>query len=891
MPSPFSTSTPPEAAAAGNPLSRDVLKKVLPNGLTLLVKAVRNAPVVAVNAWVKVGSVHERDEERGITHFIEHMLFKGTERLKVGELDRLIKSAGGYNNAHTRYESTDFIDILPAEKLSVGLETMADALQHSAFDPGELGRERQVVLEELSRAQDNPGFEAWNRMTHLAFHRHPYQFPVIGYKDRLTEMDRGLLVGYWKRWYQPQNIVVVVVGDVDAPEALAQAEARFGPWSATRDVPAQLPGEPAQEGLRFEEASGDIEGTIAVLGLPSCAELDADAPALDMALAVLGQGLSSRLNLEVREKRKLVHSVAAGQFSGAYPGLAYLWAELEPGRIKPALQALWAEVERMRREPVSQADLARQRARLEHDEASEGMSMEGMAGKLGYYESLGSDYRLADTETDRLRAVGPEDVRRAMQKYFRVSAVNLVIYRSDKAPASGLDAAGARILLDKASLAPLPAPARPRAAARAQRALGRPEPGGLTRFRLSGGGTLLVKPVHHTPLVAAQMVFQSGQMAEPAAQSGALNLLARTLFKGVPGQDAAALARAMDDLGMGLGASADADRFSVSLQTLSAKVAEALALAGRSVREAELPEPEIAKERARVLKDIKDKRDAPDDFVSDLFHGLHFGAGHPYGRPLEGEAATVRRLKRRQLSELKRRILRGDRMLAVVVGDIAPARALELFEAEFGAKAWPPARGAARALPKAPALKPGPRRKEAWLPKKQAHLILGWPAPKVTDPDYPVLRLVNSVLGEGMDSRLFTEVRDKRGLCYSVYSTFDRRLNPGSWRIYVGTQPATLRQAEEVCREVAGAVARLGITAEELASAKAYAKGIFQVARQDFGTDARVIANYESWGLGAAEVERVAAKLDAVTLADCRRVAKKWLRPEQAVVAVVRPKP
>ncbi|MBN8614671.1 MAG: insulinase family protein [Deltaproteobacteria bacterium] len=400
---------PPALAQKGEGLAQGVVKKVLPNGLTLIVKPVHSAPVVAVNAWVGVGSVHERDEERGITHFIEHMLFKGTEKMAVGELDRRIKAAGGYNNAHTRYESTDFIDILPADKLDVALETMADALQHSTFDAAELDRERLVVLEELSRAQDNPGFEAWNRMTHLVFKQHPYKYPIIGYKERLQAMDRKLMVGYWKRWYRPQNISVVIVGDVDPATALKKAAKAFGAWPAGPDKPAKLPAEPEQKALRSDEASGDIQTTLALIGIPTISELHDDTPALDMGLAILGQGLSSRLNQSVREKQKLAHSVAAGQFNGAYPGLAYLWAELEPEQVKPALAAIWAEVERMKAEPVSEAELERQRVRLEHDEAADRMSMEGMAGKLGYYQTMGGDHRLADQATARMRAVTAAD--------------------------------------------------------------------------------------------------------------------------------------------------------------------------------------------------------------------------------------------------------------------------------------------------------------------------------------------------------------------------------------------------------------------------------------------------------------------------------------------------
>jgi zinc protease len=863
--------------ASAEGLAHGVLKQVLPNGLTLVIKPVHSAPVVAVNAWVGVGSVHERDAERGITHFIEHMLFKGTEKLGVGELDRRIKAAGGYNNAHTRYESTDFIDILPSDKLDVALETMADALQHSTFDAAELDRERSVVLEELSRAQDNPGFEAWNRLTHLVFKQHPYKYPIIGYKERLLKMDRPLMVQYWKRWYRPQNIAVVIVGDVDAKAAAKKAAKAFASWARGKDKPGTLPAEPAQTALRSDEASGDIQTTLAIIGIPTVAELHDDTPAMDMALAILGQGLSSRLNQGVREKLKLAHSVAAGQFNGAYPGLAYLWAELEPAQVKPALAAIWSEVERMKREDVSEDELQRQRVRLEHDDAAERMSMEGMAGKLGYYETMGGDYRLVDQADARMRAVTAADIRRVMNKYFKVERSSVVVYRPEKSKPTGMDAKAWQALLKSQGQTAVAADAK-----------GQTLPGGLVRFKLSSGGTLLVKPVRHTPLVAAQFQFDGGQRLEPAALAGGLNLLARTLTKGVPGLDAPALAQRMDDLGLSMASQADADRFTLMFQALSAKLQPSLGLAGQVLREATLPDGELVKEQQRVLKDIKDKTDSPDDFVADLFADSFFGAKHPYSRPIEGTASSVKGLKPAALRRLRDQALRPEGLLAVMVGDVDPEAARALVEAELGAQAWSAA-GKAPTMAALPAHKAGPRRRSAKLAKKQAHLILGWPAPTPTHPDYTALRLVNSVLGEGMDSRLFTEVRDKRGLCYTVYSNFDRRVGEGSWRIYVGTQPEKLKQAEAVCREVAGTLAAEGISAEELTAAKAYAKGIFQVARQDFGTEARIIANYESWGLGAADIENVAKKIDAVTLEDCKRVAKKWLKPEQAVVAVVAP--
>jgi len=308
---------------------------------------------------------------------------------------------------------------------------MADALQHSSFDAEELGRERKVVLEELHRAQDNPSFEAWNKLTHLVFEKHPYQYPVIGFKDLLVGMQRDLLVNYWKKWYRPQNIVFVVVGDVKAAEVQARVKKALGSWTDSAAKPLPFPAEAPQKALKLEEFTGDIETTMAIVGVPGPSELDPDSAAMDMALAILGQGLSSRLNQSVREKQRLAQDVSAAMFNGQSPGLIYLWADLEAPQAKPAIQAMWAEAERMKAEEVSPEELARQLVKIEHEEAGERMSMEGMAGKLGYYECLGN-YKLSDTLTARLRAVTAADILRVMNKYFQPQKASIVIYRPSK---------------------------------------------------------------------------------------------------------------------------------------------------------------------------------------------------------------------------------------------------------------------------------------------------------------------------------------------------------------------------------------------------------------------------------------------------------------------------
>ena len=885
------------AKAAEAPAQPDkVQRRVLKNGMTLLVKEVHSAPVAAINIWVKAGSVWEAPKEQGITHFIEHMLFKGTPSLRVGDIDRRIKAAGGYNNAHTRYETTDFIDVLPSDKLSVGLGTMAEALRHSSFDPVELGRERQVVLEELHRGQDNPGWEAWNHFTRLAFARHPYRYPIIGFKETVEGQDHDALVGYWRRYYRPQNLVLVVVGDVQADSVMAQAEQAFGDWQDKAAEHPAVPEEPRQRSLRSDEAEGEMETTILFMGVHAPAELDEDTPALDMALSILGQGISSRLNQQVRERLKLAHSVSSGLFSGKFPGLAYLYAELEPGQAKPAAAALWAEAARMARDGVSPQELERQRTRLEFNEARERMSMEGMAGKLGYYEALGSDWRLGDQVLERMRKVTSADVQRVMARYFQPQGVSLMLYRPKKSQASGLDARGWQQLLEDAAKG-LP-PAEPMAAASPAPAA-MPSPAaladaapdtvasGFSSYTLSNGARLLVKPSHHTPLVSAFAVFKAGVRFEPAAKNGAFELMSALSIKGTQSYDAQALADRLDDLGAALSPFADHDTYGFAAQSLSSKLPQTLGLLAEMAAKPSFPEDEFLKEKERLLKDIKDRKDEPEDYIEELFDAAFF-KGLPYGRPVEGSAATVRRLSIADLRSLHQQYIQPSNLVLVLVGDVEPARARALAEASLGSEAWP---GRKVTLPKVPLVKPLLKWRQVVerLPKKQAHIMVGWKAPRVSDADYFPWRMASSVLGEGMNSRLFAEVREKRGLCYTTYASFDRGLDPGAIRVYVGTRPESEAQALKVAMDVVAKFREQGVTEEELSSAKAYACGVFSIARQDFSAEARIAAQYEVWGLGVGMIAQFPERIQAVTQQQVLDSARRHLDLAHPLIAIIRP--
>jgi zinc protease len=588
--------------------------------------------------------------------------------------------------------------------------------------------------------------------------------------------------------------------------------------------------------------------------------------------------------------------VSSGLFNGQFPGLAYLYAELEPGQAKEAAAALWAEAVRMARDGVSEQELERQRTRLEFNEARERMSMEGMAGKLGYYEALGHDWRLADQVLERMRRVTSADIRRVMTRAFKPQDVSLVLYRPKNSQASGLDAQAWQALLVKAGQSLPPAAAAPVAApspvaTALAPALADAAPdtvtAGFSIYTLSNGARLLVKPSHHTPLVSAFAVFKAGVRFEPADKAGAFELMNILTLKGTQRYGAQALADRLDDLGAVITPFADHDTYGFAAQALSSRLPQALDLLAEMAARPTFPEDEFQKERERLLKDIKDRKDEPDEYIEELFDAAFF-KGLPYGRPVEGSAATVRRLTPEDLRRLHQQYIQPSNLVLVLVGDVEPAQAQALAEASLGAKAWP---GQPVRLPKVAVVQAAKQKRQVVerLPKKQSHIMLGWKGPRVSDADYFPWRLGSSVLGEGMNSRLFTEVREKRGLCYTTYAGFDRGLDPGAIRVYVGTRPESEAQALKVALDVVAKFRSQGVTAEELESAKAYACGVFRIARQDFSAEARIAAQYEVWGLGAGMIAQFPERIQAVTQEQILEAAHRYLDLAHPVIAIIRP--
>lgn len=411
------------------PVMQGTVLRTLPNGLRLIVREQRGAALVALDIWVRAGSVYEGPEESGAAHFIEHLLFKGTPTRGPGEIDAAIEDLGATLNAGTTRDAAHFYTTVAAPYLETALAVLADALQNAAIAPEEMERERAVILDEMARGQNDRRKQALNHLYERLYGRHPYGRPILGRPDSLKRMSRDTVVGFYRRLYAPNNTTVVLVGDITPDAAQTAVEKAFGGW-AKRAVPPP----PAVEGMEVEEETrkpGDksaLRGNPALLdSLSPSASLSmgfrvtsgdnaAEVCTADVLTALLGDERTGRLAKALTPGR-LATEATADYATLRGPGVFALCAATEPTDVERVRQAFAAEMERLRTRPVSVDELEIAKRRVLGAYLFDIETYAGQARMLGLYDTI-HDYRFAMDYVDNIRKVTAKDIQAFAQRYF-----------------------------------------------------------------------------------------------------------------------------------------------------------------------------------------------------------------------------------------------------------------------------------------------------------------------------------------------------------------------------------------------------------------------------------------------------------------------------------------
>lgn len=827
----------------------------LDSGLTIIIREDHSAPVVSAQAWSKSGSI---DEDKwlgaGLSHLLEHMLFKGTATRPAGRIDQEVQEAGGYMNAFTSFDRTVYYINVPSTGATVAIDILCDIMQNAALPADEMEKEKQVILREMDMNQDDPGRRSSRRLFETAYTRSPYRYTVIGYPDIFNEVKREDVVAYYREKYAPNNIFFVVVGDIEAESVETQIRQAFAGVKAKPQPPSVLPEEPHQAAPRelVEEAPIELGHFHVAWHIPDLRH--PDIPALDVLATLLGSGHSSRLYQAVRERKGLAHSVDSWSYNPGHPGLVGLSAVVDAAKFPEAHDALLLEVGRMKEELVSAAELTKAVKQFTAATLATRKTMQGQAQDLGANWLAASDLNFSERYLSAVRRVTPADLQRVARHYLTTE--NRTMY----------------------ALLPAGSVAKPSSTAEERRE----QP--IQRFVLANGLRLLVKEDHRLPFIQFRSVFQGGVLAETASNSGLTTLLAKMLLKGTARRTAEQIVTEIESLGGSMDTYGGNNSFGVSAEVLSADFSSGFELLTDVLLHPTFPGAALGREKQVQLATIKAQRDQLLQSASRLMRQKLFG-DEGYGLDAIGTEASVAALETRDLEGFYRKLVTPGNCVLAIYGDVQTDDVRKAVEDQLGT--WPSGSKISHA-PIRTSTSTEQRHVHDARDKRQGVIVVGFPGVSVHDPDRYALELLQEALSD-LGSRLFIRIRENLGLAYYVGAQNFLGVQPGYFAFYAGTAPEKVNLVETELLKEAQLLQAEGLTEIELKRAKAKLIGQKKIARQDLGMYAMATALDELYGLGYANCDTEDAQYDAVTLEQTKAVAQKYLDPNTCVVAVIKP--
>jgi zinc protease len=842
------------------------------NGLKVILEENKTAPVVALQIWVKVGSADESDEEAGMSHFIEHMLFKGTERRKVREAAKEIESLGGVINAYTSYDQTVYHITIASRYAEKGLDILNDAIQHSTFERMELEREREVILEEIRRGQDDPSRRLFNQTMATVYQRHPYRRPISGYEKTVRSIQRSQMVTFFKKWYAPNHMVLIAVGDFDLREMEKKVREIFKNFKAFSEGLSQRVEEPVPMEVRPVISYGNFKETYLQIALPISSAKDEDTPALDALSHLLGGGEPSRLVQKVKLEKGLVNTISASSYTPRDPGLFLIATTLPAENVKKAIEAILEEVNRLRTEGVTREELHRVKINIESDLIYGRQTVQGIAGKIGFYEVTAGDVHFEKEYMRRIAVLQSEDIQRVLGKYFKAPRwVISILAPQEKAG-----------LFKQLSLKAVIE--REERGAIDQSSSDKGKESSASKTFLDNGIRLIVRENRSIPIVCIQVSFLGGVRFEEESQNGINQFIAVLLTKGTKNRSSLEIAKKVESMAGSLDGFSGYNSFGLSFTFLSQHFEDAFDLLTEVIRQPSFDKEEMEKRRRLILASIQQQEDDLGRLVFKLFRKTLYER-HPYRMDTLGTPNSIQKLTQNDLKEYYQRMVVPENMVLTVVGDVDQKQVLFAVKKGFG--------DLQRESLNIPSISQEPplqkrRRAEIVRSKEQAHFVLGFLGVSFQNADSNALMVLGAALS-GHGGRLFRELRDKESLAYALNFMAQPNLDPGYIGVYMGTHPSKLETAIEAVLRELKKVKEKGLTQEEVDRAKNYLIGNFEIGLQTNGAQANQMSLDELYGLGFDHYQKYPQEIQKVTKEDVNRAAKGYLNLDTYAIAIIRP--
>jgi zinc protease len=833
----------------------DVRLETLENGLIIIIREDHCAPVVSAQAWCNTGSISEgKWMGAGLSHVLEHMLFKGTTTRPGSRIDQEVQQAGGYMNAYTSFDRTVYHINVPDTGATVAIDILCDIMQNASLPSEELEKELDVIRREMDMNQDDPARRAGRRLFEVAYTKSPYRFTIIGYPEIFNTLKAEDIVNYYRERYVPNNMFFVVTGDVKADAVIKQIREAFSKSKAKPLPPMVLPREPRQTGPReiIEEAPIQLGFYHYAWHIPDVRH--PDMPALDILASLLGSGRSSRLFREVREKKALVTTADAWTYCAADQGLFGMSAVIDADKFNVSREALLAEIERVKNVPIPAHELAKVVKQFVAGMLATRKTMQGQAQDLGSNWTAANDLNFSERYLAAARQVTPAILQRVARQYLTED--NRTLYALLPAGAAPKESESVHVLKESA----------------------------VQKIVLSNGLRLLVKEDHRLPFVEIRAVFQGGVLAETEKNNGLTQLMSKMLLQGTRKRSAEQISTEIESVGGSIETFGGNNSFGISAEVLSDDLKIGLDIFTDVLLNPAFPEAAFEREKRIQLELIRAQKDQLLQNCSQMMRrGLFGPAG--YGLDPSGTETSVKGLALNALTEFYKAMVLPNNCVMAVFGDVQTDKLKAALEKALSK--WKPGKliapNASRPLP----LK-GITRLNETRDKEQAVLLAGFAGASLKDDDRYALELVQEGCSD-LGSRLFLRIREKLGLAYYVGAQNFLGVAPGFFAFYAGTARDKVELVEKEFLNEVKLLGDEGFSEEELQRSKAKLIGQKKIARQDLGGYAMTVALDELCGLGYDHIDLEDARYEAVTLADIRAVSKKYLKPNAFVLAAIVP--
>ncbi len=859
---------------------------ILKNGLRVIILPDHSCPIVAVQVWYHVGSKNEQPNRQGFAHMFEHMMFRGTDRLKPEEHFSLIRGTGGTCNAFTSFDYTAYVNLLPANQLELALWLEAERMMFLRVNQENYTVERKIVMEERRQDLNEPYGTIFERMMPVIFHQHPYRWLPIGKISHLQKATVDELRSFWDRYYVPSNVTLVIVGDVKHRDALKLVKKYFG-WMPGGPVPPKVtlrePPQTAPREVTIKEGVGPAPMLRFVYR--AVPEKDPDFLPLDALAGILGNGKSSRLYLDLVKQKKCCQDAYASLWGLEQDGLLMLGAELSPGKdLAPVEKALQEEIDRLLKNGVTPAELEKEKNQLRRQQVVDTLTDMSKAQVIGKTTINEGSPESLNKILQRIEALTPADLDRVARKYLVPERRTLVRVVPEKGftyvppeehpPANPLPVSTHKEKLKRPDYIPEKPPVHPLLATIPQAE--------IKECTLENGMRIVAIPNHEVPFVSVLLGIKRGAWTDPEKYPGTASMTMAMLTRGTRSHSADALAALLESNALTLTGSASMDNATVNGSGLSDKFDLLMQLLAEVVQQPTFPENElqILKKQRKLFLSIQESD--PRYLAEQELRRVEYGS-HPYARMPEGTASDVDRLTPEILRAWWQQEIHPETLTLYVAGDITP-RAVFREARRFWAK-WTTQNPVPKACcPKPPQNKPThiylidvPGAVQSQIRAGQISITRG-------NPDYHKSRVLTQILGGGFDSRLTKVIRVQKGLTYGIWAYIKPQKVAGDFLIGTFTKTPSTADTVQAIFDVLKELQANPPQKEELQAAKSYLTGSFArglETPQDIMTYQWIIDNYN---LSRDYLEQAMHGYQETTLDDLARLAKSIDLAHLAVV-------